>query len=88
MECCTLCKVFIDTNLFLGLYESNENRVGKIFEDLFNIKEHIIFVDQVFDEFLRNRDKLLEKQINSSQSANNIPQVHTTALIKSLDEYL
>ena len=85
MECYTLCKVFIDTNLFLGLYETNTNTVEKIFGDIFKIKDSIIFVDQVSDEFLRNRDVLLEKQIKDSKK--NFSQIHTTALIRSLEEY-
>lgn len=78
--------VFVDTNIFLGLYESNENTVEKIFKDLSNIKHSIVFVDQVYDEFVRNRDTSLEKQIKQS-SSNSLPQIHTTALIKSLNEY-
>lgn len=85
MEVYTLYKVFIDTNLFLGLYETNKNNIEKIFDDILKIKDSIIFVDQVSDEFLRNRDILLEKQINNS--GKNCPQIPTTALIRSLEEY-
>ena len=81
-----MCKVFIDTNVFLRLYQTKEGNITRIFEDISKLKSSIVFVDQVFDEFLRNRDKILMKQIENV-SNQKIKNLHVTPLIKSLDEF-
>lgn len=81
-----MCKVFIDTNVFLGLYQTSKNNLGKIFEDISKLKSSIVFVDQVSDEFLRNRDKILLKQIDNVGSQ-QIKKLYTTSLITSLEEF-
>lgn len=78
-------KVFIDTNIFLGLYESNNNNVGNIFADISKLKSTLVFSEQVYDEFLRNRDSILQKEIKSCQR--NKVELHTTALISHLDNF-
>ena len=78
-------KIFIDTNIFHGLYESNNHNVSKIFEDISKFKNKLVFSEQVYDEFLRNRDQILQQQINLCNS--NRVELHTTALINHLDEY-
>ncbi|WP_292520540.1 PIN domain-containing protein [Methanoculleus sp.] len=52
--------VCIDTNLFLELYESNEDPM-EIFLDIGALKEHLVFPDIIIDEFLRNRSKVLDR---------------------------
>ncbi len=54
-----MTKIFIDTNLFLGLYWSDED-TGQIFGDIEALKPYLLFPDLVFDEFLRNRDRILD----------------------------
>ena len=81
-----MCKVFIDTNIFLSLYQTKKNNLEKIFEDISKLKSSIVFVDQVSDEFLRNRDTILNKQIDNV-SNQEIKKLHVTSLIKSLDEF-
>lgn len=78
-------KIFIDTNIFHGLYESNNHNISKIFEDISKFKNKLVFSEQVYDEFLRNRDNILQQQINLCSS--NRVELHTTALIHHLDEY-
>lgn len=82
-----MCKVFIDTNVFLGLYQENKDNMEKIFEDITKIKNSVVFVDQVYDEFIRNRDTILSKQINNVRDK-KVPKLHVTSLIRSLDEFL
>jgi hypothetical protein len=53
-----MTKIFIDTNLYLGLYDSGEDP-GKIFGDIGALRSSLIFPDVVFDEFVRNRDRIL-----------------------------
>lgn len=78
-------RVFIDTNIFIGLYESNNNKIDKIFEDISKFKNMLVFPEQVYDEFLRNRDSILQNQINLSKK--NKVEIHTTSLIRHLNEF-
>jgi hypothetical protein len=52
--------VCIDTNLFLELYESDEE-TGEIFQDIGALAEHLVLPDIIFDEFLRNRSRILDR---------------------------
>lgn len=52
--------VCIDTNLFLELYESDEDP-GEIVADLGALAEHLVFPDIIADEFLRNRSRILDR---------------------------
>ncbi len=52
--------VCIDTNLFLELYESEEDP-GEIFADIGALEKHLVFPDIIPDEFLRNRSKMLDR---------------------------
>lgn len=52
--------VCIDTNLFLELYESNEDP-EEIFPDVGALAEHLVFPDIILDEFLRNRARVLDR---------------------------
>jgi hypothetical protein len=55
-----MTSVCIDTNLFLELYESEEDP-GAIFADIGVLREQLVFPDIIFDEFLRNRPKVLDR---------------------------
>ncbi|CAG0999645.1 MAG: hypothetical protein MPEBLZ_03034 [Candidatus Methanoperedens nitroreducens] len=81
-----MCKVFIDTNIFLRLYQTNQENLNNIFEDISKLKDSLVFVNQVSDEFLRNRDKIFSELINNVIK-NKIPKPHVTSIIKSLDEF-
>jgi predicted nucleic acid-binding protein len=52
--------ICIDTNLFLELYGTDEDP-EEIFEDIGAVREHLVFPDIIFDEFLRNRSKVLDR---------------------------
>ncbi|CAG0980034.1 hypothetical protein METP3_02026 [Methanosarcinales archaeon] len=81
-----MCKVFIDTNIFLMLYQENKDNLNTIFEDISKLKDSLVFVDQVSDEFLRNRDKIFSELINNVINK-KIPKPHVTSFIRSLDEF-
>lgn len=80
-----MTKIFIDTNIFLDLYGSNINSLTIFDNDLAKLKGHLIITDQVFDEFIRNRDKRLLELINNFQK-NNL-KIHTSAIIKTLHDF-
>jgi hypothetical protein len=62
-----MVRIFIDTNIFLGLYQSNHDSL-KIFGDINKIKSNLIMPDQIYDEFVRNRDVLLKTLIDRVSS--------------------
>ena len=80
-----MTKILIDTNIFLGLYESNEDTVD-IFKDIEKIKTKLVIPQQIYDEFLRNRDRILRTLIQNIKNANQ-KGMHLTALIRHLAEY-
>ncbi|AFQ44902.1 PIN domain-containing protein [Desulfosporosinus meridiei] len=49
-----MAKIFIDTNIYLDFYRSNNDKL-KLFEDLIEYYGYLIFPTQVYDEFRRNR---------------------------------
>ncbi|WP_209629863.1 PIN domain-containing protein [Methanofollis sp. W23] len=53
-----MTKVFIDTNLFLGLYDAGED-FKTVMGEIERLKPDLILPETVLDEFLRNRDRLL-----------------------------
>ena len=52
--------ICIDTNLFLGLYGADEDP-GEILADIWALRERLVFPDIIFDEFFRNRSKILDR---------------------------
>lgn len=52
--------ICIDTNLFLELYGTAEDP-EEIFADIGAVREHLVFPDIIFDEFLRNRSRVLDR---------------------------
>ena len=80
-----MTKIFIDTNVFLGLYESNKDTI-EIFKDIEKLKSKLVFSRQVYDEFLRNRDRILRKLRYNIETINKIG-MHSTSLIQSSAEY-
>ncbi|HQE50232.1 MAG TPA: PIN domain-containing protein [Fervidobacterium sp.] len=80
-----MTKIFIDTNIFLGLYESNEDTI-EIFKDIEKVKDKLVFPRQVYDEFLRNRDQKL-RRLKSNIKTNYKIEMHPTSLVRSSTEY-
>ena len=48
-----MAKILIDTNFFLNIIRNN-NDAKIILDDLKSISNHLIFADQIIDEFNRN----------------------------------
>lgn len=61
-------KIFIDTNLFLSLYECTED-IGEIWTDIGKCAPHLVVPDVVTDEFIRNRDRILEYRYRQIKNA-------------------
>lgn len=79
-------KIFIDTNIFLGLYNSNNaGNVKAFMQSLFKNKSILVTTEQSFNEYLRNRTSVINelKKDFTASTAN----IYTSSFISSLDEY-
>ena len=78
-------KIFIDTNIFLGLYNSNNaGNVRALMQSLFKNKNILITTEQSFNEYLRNRTRIIGELKNDFTAS---PSAFTSSFISSLDEY-
>ncbi|MDL2215892.1 PIN domain-containing protein [Ruminococcaceae bacterium OttesenSCG-928-N02] len=78
--------MFIDTNIFLGLYNSNNaGNVKAFMQSLFKNKSILVTTEQSFNEYLRNRTSVINelKKDFTASTAN----IYTSSFISSLDEY-
>jgi len=80
-----MTKILIDTNIFLDVYRSNKDTID-VFEDIEKIKTKLVLPQQIYDEFLRNRDQILRTLIQDIKNANQ-NGMHLTPLIQHLAEY-
>ncbi|CAG0939386.1 hypothetical protein BROC_00611 [Candidatus Brocadiaceae bacterium] len=80
-----MIKIFIDTNIFLGLYESNDDPITIFEKDISKLRPHLISTDQVYDEFLRNRDLELQQLIKKCKE--NQCRINSSSIINSLKEF-
>lgn len=62
-------KVMIDTNVFLLLYTSKNEKI-EIFDDLQKIASYLFIPEQIIDEFYRNRDSNLTAIYSSIKNIN------------------
>jgi len=78
-------KIFIDTNIFLGLYNSNDaGNVKAFMKTLFKNKGLLITTEQSFNEYLRNRTRVINDLKNSFT---DYTTMYTSSFISSLSEY-
>ncbi|MDN7024271.1 hypothetical protein FGU65_05090 [Methanoculleus sp. FWC-SCC1] len=73
-------RICIDTNLFLGLYWSDED-VREVFGDIEMLKRSLLVPDMISDEFLRNRDRILDSQSRQMRRT-EIDDLHPPFLVR------
>lgn len=82
-------KIFIDTNIFLNLYNSNDSgSVDAFMKVLFKYKRILITTEQAFNEYLRSRSRIIG-QFKASFLASRTKE-QTSSFMRSLtgfDEY-
>lgn len=79
-------KLFIDTNIFLGLYNSNDSGNVKAFmKTLFKNKKILITTEQSVNEYLRNRTRIINEFKNTF--IDPAATAHTSSFISSFSEY-
>ena len=79
-----MTKILIDTNIFLGFYQAHSDTI-KLFQEIKKIKNRLIFSDQIFDEFIRNRDVVLRRLVKDVDK--NKLSIPSSSLIQHLEEY-
>jgi hypothetical protein len=80
-----MTKVFLDTNIFLGLYRAEVDSLA-IFRDIEHLKPHLLLPDMVYEEFVRNRDRILDSFSRSVLGA-DIDALPSSFLVKGTAEY-
>jgi hypothetical protein len=78
-------KIYIDTNWFLGFYQSNAESVS-ILESVAKRAELVVMTDQNRSEFHRNRAVLLTRLSEEATKAYRTTQ-YSTALLRSIPSY-
>ena len=78
-------KIYIDTNIYIGFYQSAEDPVG-IIDTIAEYADSLVVPEQTVGEFHRNRTSVLNRlSSNFSQSVTVTP--HVTSLVKHLGPY-
>lgn len=78
-------KIYIDTNILIGFYESSEDALT-ILDDLKAYASNLIFPHQTITEFSRNRQMVLRKTINDFSKSTKF-NFHCTSIIKHSEHY-
>lgn len=79
-------KIFIDTNIFLGLYNSNDSGNVKAFiHSLISHKNILVTTEQAYNEYLRNRVRVIGEFKNSFIASRMKEQ--TSSFVRSMPEY-
>jgi hypothetical protein len=79
-------KLYIDTNKYLDFYRTTEQKI-EAFEQLHQQSQHIVFPEQTFNEFSRNRGNILASMIDAFSKPINSLNPVTTAMIRKLEEF-
>ena len=79
-----MSKIFIDTNKFLDFYRFKKDSL-QILRELHQHSGSIVFPSLVYDEFLRNRVKIIGQVINSLR--NEKPKYFTSAIVEGLEVF-
>ena len=57
--------VFIDANIYLRFFDSNQSQFKQLLEDIHEIEEYIFVTKQIVDEVERNKLKVFKSSINN-----------------------
>ncbi len=80
-------KIVIDTNIFLNFYDTNIE-THKVLKELQKYTTYLLLPNLVIEEFLRNKNRLLDNLIQLYKKPDEKPKsFHNSALIQSLSEY-
>lgn len=57
--------IFIDTNIYLRFFDSNQKVFRNLLDELLKIKENIFISNQIVNEVNRNKLNVFEKSISN-----------------------
>lgn len=57
--------IFIDANIYLRFFDSNQRQFKQLLEDILEIEEYIFVTKQIVDEVERNKLKIFKSSINN-----------------------
>jgi hypothetical protein len=81
-----MAKIIIDTNIFLDFYRSNNESLKKL-KELKKYARNLLFPEQVFNEYNRNRNSQFEFLKQEFLKYKNSLKPFNSNYIKSFDEY-
>ncbi|CAN1573482.1 PIN domain (DUF4935) [Flavobacteriaceae bacterium] len=67
--------LFIDANIYLRFFDSNQKEFKKLLEELLKIKSNLFITNQIVNEIERNKLSVFEKSINNYKNKINIENV-------------
>lgn len=68
--------IFIDTNIYLRFFDSNQKGFRNLLDELLRIKENIFISNQIVNEVNRNKLSVFEKSISNYKSKSKIDSVN------------
>lgn len=80
-----MTRVFLDTNIFLGLYRAEVDFLA-VFTDIERLKSRLLLPDLVYEEFVRNRDRILDSFSRSITGA-DIDALPSSFLVTGTPEF-
>lgn len=67
--------IFIDTNIYLRFFDSNQKGFKGLLDELLKIKENIFVSNQIVNEVNRNKLNVFEKSISNYKSKSKVESV-------------
>ena len=80
----SIVKIVIDTNVYLNFYRSKKESL-EVLEKIKKLNSHLLFPTLIYDEFLRNRNSVLQELIDLYDYHNL--NLQTSALIQDLRKF-
>ncbi|MBD2071878.1 DUF4935 domain-containing protein [Leptolyngbya sp. FACHB-671] len=80
-----MVKIYIDTNIFIGFYQSSNNPIN-ILDEIAKYSQYLVTTSQTINEFHRNRIGVLNKLIKNFQDSVKF-NPFCTSLIRDLPEF-
>jgi predicted nucleic acid-binding protein len=80
-----MTRIYIDTNVYLGFYESSDDRLT-VFKEILDRADTIFLTQQTIEEFRRNRVGCLLRLSSNIKGASRV-LMHTTAVVQSLPSF-
>lgn len=78
-------KIFIDANIYLDFYRSNNDAI-KVFDELIKNSASVILTDQIIDEFFRNREVVLRMLKNKFRAETEV-ESFSSSFLQSIKEF-